>query len=142
SLHVQGRAAKLFLIYEVMIIGAIVMLMPFYWMLVTSFKDGQTSSASPPVWTPSRMKTLAPSPETGTMVPVVTLGPRTDTESLVRVVPEEAVTFQRVEEGGVSLTREVPDLERVFMADPSTFEIKSSIDVDLKNFRRAWYRPE
>jgi len=138
----RGSIAGAFLKYEVLLFGAVVMLLPFYWMIVTAFKDGQTAAAFPPVWTPSRIATKAPDPKTGEMIRVVPLGTAQRTGEQVRVVPYDNMVFRRVQESDFSVTKEIPDPDFVFLSDPALFQTDSVISLDLKNFRRAWYRPE
>lgn len=40
--------------YHVLVAGAAVMLMPFYWMLITSFKDAGAAMEYPPSWWPAK----------------------------------------------------------------------------------------
>lgn len=136
------RLASNFLIYEALAIGALIMLMPFYWMVVTSFKDGQTAAEFPPYWTPTRIQTLAPEPATGNMIPVVPQAVPREIGQEIPVAPEESVQFRRVEQGGVLQTLEIPDPESIFMADPATFHTNPILNLDFRNFLRAWYRPE
>ncbi len=141
--YIAKRLAGRFLIYEVLVLGALLMLLPFYWMVVTSFKDGQTSSAPVPIWTPKRIQTLAPDPETGDLRPIVALDTASATGEEVPVVPDEQYDFQTIEENGFTITKEVPqDEDEIFYVDPSVFQQQMVLDLDLKNFRRAWYRPE
>ena len=46
---------KRFLTYAILIIGAIIMLLPFYWMVSTSFKAPQEVLSVPPKWFPSAL---------------------------------------------------------------------------------------
>lgn len=137
-----SNIARGFLKYEVLVGGAVLMVLPFYWMVVTSFKDGETASAIPPVWTPSRIETLAPARESGDLIPVVPLESQRVVGEEIRVVPKEDYSFRSVDMGGYTMTREDADEEAIFRIDPALFETRSVIDLDLKNFREAWYRPE
>lgn len=133
--------ARNLLVYQALIYGSAIMLLPFYWMIVTSFKDAQTASASPPVWTPSRIRTFVDNPE-GVRTAIVPLEPQKRQGQPIRVVPEDQYTFQPVSDGLFTTTKEVANPEAIFLADPKLFERTSIIDTDLRNFRRAWYRPE
>lgn len=137
-----GKYAGNFLKYQVLIFGALLMLLPFYWMMVTAFKDGQTSSEFPPVWTPSRVQNKVPDPNSGEMIAVFPLETARREGQLIRVVPEPDYTFRTIDDNGVSIVREMPNEAMVFKADPQTFESSSVIDLGMRNFRRAWYRPE
>ncbi len=46
---------KTFFVYFFLIIGAIIMLFPFYWMVVSSFKTRAEYNSFPPVWIPKNM---------------------------------------------------------------------------------------
>lgn len=46
---------KVFLVYTLLIIGAIVFVLPFYWMLITSFKTPQEAVRFPPTWFPQKL---------------------------------------------------------------------------------------
>ena len=140
--RVLTDVATRFLVYQVLAIGAAVMLLPFYWMVVTAFKDGQTAAAFPPYWTPTQIQTEAPHSETGEMVPVVPQAVQIVAGQEIPVAPEEGVRFRRVERGGVWQTLELPDPESVFMANPDNFVTNPIMALDFRNFLRAWYRPE
>ncbi len=138
---VRSLARKSF-IYELLSLGALIMVIPFYWMVVTSFKDGTTAAASPPVWTPSRQQITVTHPDTGEPVEVIALETQREVGQEIRVVPESEYTFQEVEESGYTTTREVANEAAIFRIDPVRFETSSVFSFDLKNYRRAWYRPE
>lgn len=40
--------------YQVLLLGALVMVLPFYWMVITSLKDGSEAMAYPPTWWPKQ----------------------------------------------------------------------------------------
>jgi multiple sugar transport system permease protein len=44
------------LLYQVLIGGAFFMLLPFYWMVITSFKEGNEALAYPPTWWPEKFR--------------------------------------------------------------------------------------
>ena len=48
-----GRSIKRTIVYAVLIITALLMIGPFYWMVATSFKLPDDVFASPPKWIPS-----------------------------------------------------------------------------------------
>ena len=58
----RARLLKGSLVYHVLSAGAIVMIVPFYWMLATSLKDFSSASHTPPTWLPLAIKYYAPSP--------------------------------------------------------------------------------
>lgn len=43
-----------FLVYHLLIFGGIFMLLPFYWMVITSFKDFAEARSFPPTWWPAK----------------------------------------------------------------------------------------
>ncbi|MBI1289640.1 ABC transporter permease subunit, partial [bacterium] len=120
------------------------MAVPFYWMIVTSFKDKQTATAIPPVWTPSRVRNIAPDPENnGSPLAVVALEIARAKGQEVNVVPEFQYQFQSLDQGGYTVVKEAPiEGARVFKMDPSLFQTETVLAIDSKNFRRAWHRPE
>jgi multiple sugar transport system permease protein len=133
-----------FFAYEILGFGTLIMAIPFYWMLVTAFKDGRTATQIPPVWTPSRVQTFAPDPENpGSVVAVLPLDIQRQRGQEVRVVPEDQMEFRPVDAGGFTVVRETPiEGARIFTVDPTLFESKTVLSLDGKNFRRAWHRPE
>lgn len=137
-----AAALRKVFVYEVLAVGAFFMLVPFYWMVVTAFKDGKTSSSPVPIWTPSRIQTYAPDPETKEMIAVTALGTASRKGEKIPVVPNEALKFRTVDAGHYTVTMEVPEADRIFNEDPDIFETQMVWSLDLKNFRRAWYRPE
>jgi multiple sugar transport system permease protein len=55
SIHKYDRGPVLaHLKYQALFLGAFLMLLPFYWMLITSLKDGQEALEYPPKWWPSQ----------------------------------------------------------------------------------------
>lgn len=136
--HFFGR----FIIYEVLGAATIVMALPFYWMVVTSFKDSATASSATPVWTPSRIQSMAPHPETGEMIPVVPLTAQVRPGQPVTVVPKESYRFRSVTADGVTITKRVPDEGTTFQVDPRLMTQQSILSLDLENYLTAWYRPE
>lgn len=136
------KIAGKFLLYEMLLAGACIMLLPFYWMIVTSFKDGRTAATFPPIWTPSRIESKVAPPGQTTAVPVVELETARKEGDKVKVVPVDKYEFKRTVVNGIPLTREIPDPASVFLVDPTTIQHNTILNLDLKNFRRAWYRPE
>src|SRR5689334_4388472 len=51
-----ARPASSLLTYAILIAGSVVMLAPLAWMLVTSLKSFEEVIASPPVWSPARLR--------------------------------------------------------------------------------------
>ena len=51
-----GRFVGRFLIYAALIIGAVLMVFPFYWMISTSFQSQQETGSSTPVLLPEQMR--------------------------------------------------------------------------------------
>ncbi|CAN5420023.1 hypothetical protein BH09SUM1_BH09SUM1_12830 [soil metagenome] len=141
SNRVRGGASK-FLTYEMLTLGAAVMILPFYWMIITAFKDAKSANAFPPVWTPSRYINKVESPNGGGKIAVIPLGGKVAAGQKMKVVPEEAMTFKTVEKDGVSITRETPDETRIFEIDPKDLETTLVLSLSTKNFQRAWHRPE
>lgn len=45
---------RIFLVYTLLIIGTIIFVLPFYWMLITSFKTPQEAVRFPPTWFPHK----------------------------------------------------------------------------------------
>lgn len=129
-----------FFIYELLTIGSLVMALPFYWMVVTAFKDAETASSPQPIWVPQRIQTMAPHPSDGRLVPVEILG--TAREDSAIVVPLANFHFRPIVEGGVELTRRVPDPGTTFNVAPGAIERNPVISFAIDNFLSAWYRPE
>ena len=130
------------LIYQGLIALSAIMLLPFYWMIVTSFKDAATAATFPPVWLPAHTRTLVKDPATGELRAIVPLGVQQKADQLIKVVPEEHYGFRTIDDRGVQITKEAPDEKYIFEADPKDFIREQVIDGSLKNFARAWYRPE
>ncbi len=45
--------ARQVIIYNCLVIGGLIMVLPFYWMVITSFKNYEEALSFPPVWFPS-----------------------------------------------------------------------------------------
>lgn len=50
----KPQLAKNVIIYNVLLIGGFFMVLPFYWMIITSFKGYEEALSFPPVWFPSK----------------------------------------------------------------------------------------
>ncbi len=151
-----------FLAYEFLIIGAVIMLIPFYWMVVTAFKDQEVASASPPVWTPSRVIREAnlPVDNQGNLIPATDVD--LDDPDLLRelfrihvlsfprfagapatVTPEFNFGIREAEVGDATIVREeVLEASFIYNIVPTDINERIMISPDYRNFQRAWYRPE
>lgn len=49
----SGRPFRRHLLYQGLILGAALMILPFYWMVISSLKTGAEAMAYPPTWWPS-----------------------------------------------------------------------------------------
>lgn len=50
------------LVYHALVLGAAFMILPFYWMVSTSFQDFQSANQTPPTWLPLGTQYFAPAP--------------------------------------------------------------------------------
>jgi len=50
----RPRYINLTLIYQILFVGGFFMVLPFYWMVITSFKSYNEAMAFPPTWWPSK----------------------------------------------------------------------------------------
>jgi multiple sugar transport system permease protein len=50
------KQAVLFLIYFVLILGGIIMIFPYYWMMSSAFKSAAEVATTPPTWIPSSFR--------------------------------------------------------------------------------------
>jgi len=138
-----ARFAPRFFLYQFLIGGAFIMIIPFYWMVVTAFKDAETAATFPPVWTPSRIRVEAPKPGAEEeMIAVRVLTAPRQTGDPATVAPESAMAFREVPSEAGRLVRELPEEGSTFQADPATFTKSREINLNLDNFRSAWHRPE
>jgi len=140
--HRLRNAGTKALIYQGLLALSAIMLLPFYWMIVTSFKDSATAATFPPVWVPAHTRTLVKDPATGELRAIVALGVQQQKGQLIKVVPEEHFGFRTIDDGGIMITKEAPDERYIFEANPDDFIREQVIDGSLTNFARAWYRPE
>ncbi len=138
-----GRLLGMTLVYEALLLGAFFMFLPFYWMVVTSFKDSETALTFPPVWTPSRNQYIHEDPKTGAELPVRLLGIQRSEGELVEAVPESAMEFRRIDVGEYSVTREEPaENAPRYQVNPAQLEQDVVMRIDGRNFVKAWYAPE
>ncbi|MCC6547565.1 carbohydrate ABC transporter permease [Candidatus Sumerlaeota bacterium] len=136
------RWSKSFLINELLAVGGIIMLLPFYWMMVTAFKDSRTAAASPPIWTPIRYEYEVVPPGGGNPIKIVELEVAKQKGQLIKVVPVDKYEFKQTDSGGYVSTHQIADPAAIFMVDPDKVVEKKVINLNLDNFRRAWYKPE
>lgn len=144
-LGVITRKIGRFFIYECLVFGSIIMTLPFYWMVVTSFKDAETASSADPVWTPTRIQSSIPSPDGLEMIPIHILGTvrvEGEDQQFASVVPLENFRFRRITEGGAQITRQVPDPGTVMQVPADAIQRNPVISFAIDNYLSAWYRPE
>jgi ABC-type glycerol-3-phosphate transport system permease component len=138
-----SRRLGRFFIYECLVFGSIVMTVPFYWMVVTAFKDAETASSADPVWTPQRMEARFTPPGGVDSIPVHILGIRNvGGVDMATIVPLENFHFRRITEGGVQITRRVPDPDTTMRVPAQDIERNPVISLAVDNFFSAWFRPE
>lgn len=56
SFRESSRWVNKTLVYQILLIGSIFMILPFYWMVITSFKTYKEAMAFPPVWWPEKFQ--------------------------------------------------------------------------------------
>lgn len=130
------------ILYEVLTIGAVFMVLPFYWMIITSFKDAETSTRMPPQFYPVSVASYATPPGASEPVEVKVVGVRRRQEDPIPVVPRSAVTFEGVVSDGVTIHRETWDKAKEFAVMPEQLEKRDVMELSIRNFREAWYAPE
>lgn len=129
-------------VYELLLIGSFIMLVPFYWMVITSFKDGETSVRFPPEWLPALNVYSAPEPGTGEMVEVRPLEFRRREGQEIRVAPADAMSFRTDTSRGYPMILELPEEDRVFRVPAEVLQSNVVTRLDPLNYLRAWYAPE
>lgn len=160
-------AMRSFFTYEALVLASVIMLVPFYWMVITAFKDGETAStfavqrkggadAAPPkpgalsyeqelkaMWTPSQRAYRWTNPESGESTEIRLLGVQRRAGDLVPAVPADTMEFRAVPMRDFTVTREEPaaDAPRL-QVDPSTLGSDIVMRLDPRNFLTAWYAPE
>lgn len=166
TIHIRA-VLRSFFIYEALTLAALLMLVPFYWMVVTSFKDGETASAfavRPPagavaaapkpgelsyeqqlkaMWTPSQRVYLWTNPENGEQQEVRLLGVQRREGELVPAVPASAMEFRTVTMRGFTITKEEPaEGTPRLQLDPRSLPNDIVTRLDPRNFLTAWHAPE
>jgi multiple sugar transport system permease protein len=56
SLRDSSRWVNNTLVYQVLLIGCIFMILPFFWMIITSFKTYREAMSFPPIWWPEKFQ--------------------------------------------------------------------------------------
>ena len=133
---------KHFFLYELLLIGAMSMLLPFYWMVITSFKDAETAVAFPPQWLPERMEYIYTNAETGEETKIRLLEVQRYKGQKVRAAPVDKISFRDVDLGEYKLKREEADPDSVIRVDPALLASSTVMQLDTRNFMSAWYAPE
>lgn len=141
TIGLWAKRLSSFLIYESLTIGAIFMVVPFYWMIITSFKDQETSNAFPPKWLPYRVEYRATAPDGREVVVTPTTIRRREGEKIT-VVPVNEIKFEKIEREGYSYTTQNWDKGTEFQVDPKDLRRTEVLSVSLSNFVEAWYAPE
>ncbi|MCB2156108.1 carbohydrate ABC transporter permease [bacterium] len=137
-----NKNIKAFFLYEMLLIGALSMLLPFYWMVITSFKDAETAVAFPPQWLPERVEYIYTNPETGDESRIRLLDVQRYKGQKVRAAPVDKIAFKEIDMGEYKITREEADPEAVIRVDPNLLESSTVMQLDGRNFLAAWYAPE
>ncbi|MDX2176481.1 MAG: carbohydrate ABC transporter permease [Candidatus Sumerlaeia bacterium] len=148
SIGLWAKRMRRFLVYEALVLSSFFMVVPFYWMVSTSFKDARTAIEFPPEWLPVRIDNLAPpadqlEPGSGSdLIRVKSIGFRRRVEDPIRVVPQSEVEFRAIEVEGATIHREVWDTTKEYLVPPDRIKEKRSWNFSIKNFLEAWYAPE
>lgn len=135
-----ARRIRTFLVYEFLVLSTFIMLVPFYWMVTTSFKDQETATRFPPSWIPTRIYKYAPPPGGGDDVEVKVIDRRLREGVPVRVIRVEDLRFEI--NPSTNVHEEVWDEAKVFAVDRTLVKDVERTNFGLVNFVEAWYAPE
>ncbi len=117
------------------------MLLPFYWMLITSFKDASQSNTFPPNWLPVRARNYVEHEGRKERVDIVKRG-RKPTDP-VQVVPDSAVGFQKeISPSGHIVHQKGWPEKAVFSVPADAISQRIEMSLSPVNFIEAWYAPE
>lgn len=140
-LRQQWPAVGRHFVYQALAAGAFFMLLPFYWMIVTSFKDASQALTFPPNWLPVRTQYQAP--RDGQTVVVHPLQRARQPEAMVQVVPLDEVRFrpEPSPSGRVVHKKNWPP-DSVFQVRQKDVASTVTLSFSFTNFVEAWYAPE
>ncbi len=130
------------LIYEVLGLGAIFMVTPFYWMVSTSFKDRETAISTVPEFMPKRSSYTAPDASGKGEVEVRVIGTIRNEGDARTVVPTSEIKFEADSSKGFTIHKETWDKAKEYKVEPDKLKRGERINLSLQNFRQAWYSPE
>lgn len=145
-------------VYQLLIGLSFASLLPFYWMIITSFKDVAKSMEFPPNWFPVRSEYVAENPKGERVkiqavrvfkdaVDVSRVPPATterDRARIIDVVPEDKIEFLPTQSpsGRVVHKKTVPR-EEVFQVRRDKIEVTTTtLTFRIDNYVEAWYAPE
>lgn len=137
----RWRAVGRSFIYQALLVSTFFMLLPFYWMLVTSFKDASQALTFPPKWTPVRTQDTVE--REGRRVEVSVLRRARDPNQMVPVVPLSEVRFKaQPSPSGRMVHKKTPDPAAVFEVRSGDLRSTEVLSHSPVNFVEAWYAPE
>lgn len=142
TLGIWRKRIKHALIYEVLGIGAIFMVTPFYWMLSTSFKDRETAISTVPEFMPKRSSYTAPDAAGKGEVEVRVIGTIRNEGDPRTVIPTSEIKFEADSSKGFTIHKETWDKAKEYKVEPDKLKRGEKINLSLQNFRQAWYSPE
>lgn len=137
----RWRSVGRHFVYQALIFSTFFMLLPFYWMLITSFKDSTQSNTFPPRWLPAR--TFYYAQRDGQRVEVEPLRLPRRPEDIAPVVIKDQISIQaeKTESGRVIHRRKWPS-SAVFDVQNQFLEREVGFSLSPVNFIEAWYAPE
>lgn len=128
-------------VYQMLVAGAFFMLLPFYWMVATSFKDSSQALTFPPKWLPVRTENTVESD--GKQVRVDLLRRARDPNQRIPVVPSDAVGFQaELSPSGRTVHKKTWDPKAVFQVRGGDVRSTDVLSLSPVNYVEAWYAPE
>jgi len=128
-------------VYQLLVVGAFFMLLPFYWMIVTSFKDASQALTFPPKWLPVRTENTVV--RDGTSEEVEVLRRARNPDQMVPVVTSSEVQFQpELSPSGRMVHKKTWDSDAVFTVRSGDIRSTDVLSMSPVNFVEAWYAPE
>lgn len=142
------RMASNSLVYHILVIGGFFMMLPFYWMVITAFKDFTEATAFPPTFLPKITKTFVKmeknievfalkekNPQNDKVAVILASDfPKKQYEELPQFRKQSALSTEWIEQQGLK--------DKIFYADKEKVYSKKVISFKWDNYKEAWMSPK
>lgn len=136
-------------VYHLLIIGGFFMILPFYWMIATSFKDYTEATAFPPTFLPREQKSFYK--DNNNETEVIVLKEKKSSPGKVAVILasdfpkaefDKLPSYKKLSARSVDWIEQVGLKDKIKIYNSEEVYQRKVISLKLDNFRDAWMAPK